>query len=347
VCAVLALALSSRGLTGTFSHAWSSFTSTQVVSNYNPNRLLTTASNRWVWWKEAAGAFSDRPVGGWGAGSFGVVHLLYRRDALPVQQPHSVPLQFLAEAGVVGAVLALAAFGLLLYAAARNVRRWARGPERTLAAALLAGALAYALHSFYDWDWNIPAVSLPALIFIGVLAGSHRPRCAARLDGPGLGARAAWLGGVALWLCAFALSAVLPSLAASKASSALVEAASTAPGALSSAQSSAALATSLDPLSDAGLRAEATVAIHRGELALARVYLRGAVARNPSDELAWSELAQLDAFSGHLSEAMLAAQRVIALDPEGQLAQALLRAGLRSASPGSSATATQTPLPRK
>ena len=347
VCAVLALALSSRGLTGSFSHAWTSFTSTQVVSNYNPNRLLTTASNRWVWWKEAAGAFSDRPVGGWGAGSFGVVHLLYRRDTLPVQQPHSVPLQFLAETGAVGAVLALAALGLLLYAAARNVRRSAHGPDRMLAAALLAGALAYGLHSFYDWDWNIPAVSLPALIFIGVLVGSHRARPAAQIDRPGLGARAAWLGGVTLWLCAFALSAMLPSIAASKATSALVEAASTAPGALRSAQSSAALAASLDPLSDAGLRVEATVAIHRGQPALARVYLRDAVARDPSDELAWSELAQLDAFSGHLSEAALAAQRVIALDPEGQLAQAVLRAGLLSASPESSATATQTPLLRK
>jgi O-antigen ligase len=332
VGAVLALALSSRGLTGTFSHAWSSFTSTQVVSNYNPNRLLTTASNRWVWWKEAARAFSDRPLGGWGAGSFGVVHLLYRRDTLPVQQPHSVPLQFLAETGVVGAVLVLGAFGLLLYAAARNVRRSAHGPERTLAAALLAGAFAYALHSLYDWDWNIPAVSLPALIFIGVLAGSQRPRQAARIDWPGLGARAAWLGGLTLWLCAFALSAVLPSVAASKASSALVEAASTAPGALSSAQSSAALAASLDPFSDAGLRAEATVALHRGQLALARVYLRESVARDPSDELAWSQLAELDAFSGHLAEATLAARRVIALDPKGQLAQAVLRAGFLSAS---------------
>mgnify|MGYP001355753031 CR=1 FL=1 len=170
--AVVALSLSSRGLGGTFSHAWKSFTSTQALSNYNPNRLLTTASNRWVWWKEAAGAFSDRPLGGWGAGSFGVVHLLYRRDTLPVQQPHSVPLQFLAETGIAGALLGLGAFVLLLGAAARSVRGRAQGSERLLAAALLAGAVAYAVHSLYDWDWNIPAVTLPALVFLGVLAGS-------------------------------------------------------------------------------------------------------------------------------------------------------------------------------
>jgi O-Antigen ligase len=347
VCGALALALSSRGFTGSFSHAWNSFTSTQVVSNYNPNRLLTTASNRWVWWKEAAGAFSDRPVGGWGAGSFGVVHLLYRRDTLPVQQPHSVPLQFLAETGIVGALFALAAFGFLLRASASSVRKWSPGPERVLAAALLAGACGYAVHALYDWDWNIPAVSLPALAFIGVLVGSRRPRDPVKIGGPGLGARALWLGGLVVWLCVFALSAVLPSLAGSRANAALVQAASGAPEALQSAQSSAALASSLDPLSDAGLRAEATVALHRGSLARARDYLIEAVGREPSDRLAWSELAQADYLLHDSPAAALAAQRVVALDPEGQAAQTLLRVVLLAASPRDSATGRRTPLPAK
>jgi hypothetical protein len=342
VCGVIALAVS-----GTFSHAWNSFTSTQVVSNYNPTRLLTTASNRWVWWKEAAGAFSDRPAGGWGAGSFGVLHLLYRRDTLPVQQPHSVPLQFLAETGLVGTILALAAFALLLGAAAASVRRWVPGPERMLAAALLAGASAYALHALYDWDWNIPAVTLPALVFIGVLVGRRRRHERPKIDGPVLGTRAIWLGALVLWLCAFTLSVALPSLAASKANSAVVQAASTAPGALRSAQSSAALASSLDPLSDAGLRAEATVALHRGRPARARDYLREAVGREPSDGLAWSELAQVDSLLRDATGATLAAQRAVALDPEGQAAQSVLRLALLAAPPWDSAAASRTPLAPK
>lgn len=344
---VLAAALSSRGLPGTISHAWNSFTRTQAASNYNPNRLLSADSeNRWVWWKEAAGAFSDRPLGGWGAGSFGVVHLLYRRNTLPVQQPHSVPLQFLAETGVVGALLALGALTLLLGVAARGVRRRTSGTDRLLAAALLAGAVAYVAHSLYDWDWNIPAVSLPALVFLGVLAGAaHRPGTP-RLDGPGLGARALWLGALALWLSVFALSALLPNLAASKASAAVVEAGSSSPGILYAAQSSAALASSLDPLSDAGLLAEATIAVHRGQLARARDYLRQAVGREPTDRLAWNQLAQVDLFLRDAAGAALAAQREAALDPEGPAAKLILRAGL-SAPPRQSATSTQTPVPPK
>ena len=97
----------------------------------DPGRLLSADSeNRWVWWKEAASAFGDRPIAGWGAGSFGVLHLLYRHDSLSVQQPHSVPLQFLAETGLIGAALGLGAFVLLLAAAARSVRSRPRSGER-------------------------------------------------------------------------------------------------------------------------------------------------------------------------------------------------------------------------
>jgi len=357
LAAVVAVSLSSRGLGGTVSHAWDSFTSTQAVSNYNPNRLLTTASNRWVWWKEAAGAFSDRPLGGWGAGSFGVVHLLYRRDTLPVQQPHSVPLQFLAETGIVGALLGIGALVLLLGAAGRGIRARARGTERLLAAALLAGAVAYGVHCLYDWDWNIPAVSLPALVFLGVLVGARsrasggargsRATGAPSLERSSLGSRALWLAVLTLWLCVFALSALLPSLAASKANSALIQAASGSPGALRSAQASAALASSLDPLSDAGLRAEASVAIHEGRLARARAELQQAVGRDPTDGLAWNALALVYGLLRDTAGETFALQRMVALDPRAQSAQAIARYELSSAPPGESVTATRTPPPGK
>src|SRR6202023_2392070 len=82
-CVVVVLSLSSRGLTGEVSQLWHDFTTTHVASNVNPSRFFSAASeNRWVWWKEAAGAFSARPWLGWGAGSFPVVHLLYRQDML-------------------------------------------------------------------------------------------------------------------------------------------------------------------------------------------------------------------------------------------------------------------------
>jgi hypothetical protein len=349
IAGLLAITVSSRGLTGTLSHEWKTFTNTHEASISSPSRLFAADSaNRWVWWKEAVGAWSDRPITGWGAGSFPVVHLLYRRDTLSVQQPHSVPLQFLAETGIVGAALAIAAFALLLTVAVKAVRARAPGGERVLAAALLAAAAAYAIHTFYDWDWDIPAVTMPALVLLGVLLGSaagpRKPRVA------GLGIRAVGLVAATLLMCAFALSAAVPSLAGSKANSALVAAASDSAGSLQRAQAGAALATSLDPLSDVGLRVEATIATRRGEYALARRDLLAAVARDPSDAIAWQTLVFVELGLGDISDAMRAADRALLLDPKNafsvELATGLSqRASFDAEPPRDSPTAAQTPLP--
>ncbi len=346
--ALVAIVVSRSGLEGTISHAWKSFTATRTASNYDPSRLLSTDSeNRWVLWKEAAGAFSDRPLGGWGAGSFGVVHLLYRRDTTSVQQPHSVPLQFLAETGIVGTALAFGALALLLLAGLRAVRQPRAGRSRLLAAALLGGAVAYVLHTFYDWAWDIPAVTLPALVFLGVLAASASPparRTGLSSRASGSGAGAIGLGLVSLFLCVYVLSSTLPSVAQTKADSALVAAADPSPDTLLRAQASAALASSVDPLSDAGLRAEAAIAIHRGQFAQARDYLLQAVARDPSDVQAWGQLVSADSFLDDMSGLRQAAQRVIALDPRGREVSATIgELNLIEAPAAASATAIATP----
>ena len=77
-------------------------------------------------WSEATGAWADHPVAGWGAGSFPLLHHRYRHNTLEVLQPHSVPLQFLAELGLIGAALALAALALLTAAGAQRVVAGAR-----------------------------------------------------------------------------------------------------------------------------------------------------------------------------------------------------------------------------
>jgi hypothetical protein len=198
--------------------------------------------------------------------------------------------------------------------------------------ALLGGAAAYFVHLLYDWDWDIPAVTLPVLLFIGVLVGSGRVgprngRESARQP-LSLGTRVIAISGVTIWLCLFVVSALLPSLAASDSGAALVEASSSSRTALADAQAQARQASSLDPLSDAGLRAEASIALHRGALATARYDLERAVGREPSDELAWNELAGVDSLLGDRVAARQAARRVVALDPHGSAARALRRSNL-------------------
>lgn len=349
VIGLIGLALSSRGLGGSITHAWNSFATPQTANVNDPNRLFSASSaNRWVWWKEAVGAWSDRPFGGWGAGSFQVLDLLYRTTSITVKDAHSVPLQWLAETGLFGALLAVGGYGMLLAGGVDAVRRKA-GAERALAATLLAGAAAYAVHAFYDWDWDMPGITFPVLVFLGVLAGSsvgRRPRGVLRSP-PGV--RGVALAACTFVLCVYALSAVLPSLAATKASAALANAGATSSRVgLEHAAATAELASRLDPVSDAGLTAEASIAVRLGESNLARTYLLEALRRNPSDELAWEQLAALELKLGDVGAMRQATKRVLELDPRGADGrQLVLNLTELSTPPNDSATATSTPLPTR
>jgi len=350
---VVSVAGSERGLGGTASALADSFTGAGVEPVSDPARLLSTSSaNRWSWWQEAAGAAADRPVGGWGAASFSVIHRLYRTDQLAVSQPHNVPLQLLAETGLVGAALALGGLGVLLVAALLRVRAMAPGRARELAAALVAGSCAWLAHGLLDWDWNIPGVTLPALAFLGVALarpGVRRPAPgdAVRLAAPepGGGLRGLALTGCVLLLCAVAASALLPAWARAISRDALVTSAGGDEEARRAAANDALFAAGLDPLSAEPLIASATVAQARGRLADAKGYLLEAIERQPYSVDAWSRLAQLAVVTADRDTYAAAARRLLVVDPLGQASRVLSeRGGAFVTPPGLSPTATGTPL---
>jgi O-antigen ligase len=72
---------------------------------------------------------------------------------------HSLYLETLAELGVVG-FLFLMAFLCGTAAAVLRLHRVAPGP----ATALAGGLAVWAVHAGLDWDWEMPAVTLPALL---------------------------------------------------------------------------------------------------------------------------------------------------------------------------------------
>jgi uncharacterized integral membrane protein len=84
----------------------------------------------------------------------------------------------LAELGLIGLAL-LTAFVTGVALVARRVRRVAP----PLAAGPIAGLVCYAAHAPLDWDWQMPAVTLVAIVLGGGLiavsadaAGERRPR---------------------------------------------------------------------------------------------------------------------------------------------------------------------------
>jgi hypothetical protein len=127
-------------------------------------RLETLQSNRYAYWRVAVRAFRAQPIRGVGAGGWSVYWLRYRPVDEGAQDAHSLPLQTAAELGLIGlALLAvfLAGVGIAAADALRAFPALAAGP--------LAGFVVYVAHAPLDWDWEMPAVTLIAIVLAGLL----------------------------------------------------------------------------------------------------------------------------------------------------------------------------------
>ncbi|MGZ8701601.1 MAG: O-antigen ligase family protein, partial [Gaiellaceae bacterium] len=181
-------------------HEFSNKASAQVSDD--PKRILSgSSSNRWRWWKEAWNAFTDKPLQGTGVGTFELIDRVERDTPLATTEPHSVPLQFLSETGIVGFLL----YATVVAAAAIGILR----RERTRAwLALALGAALCFVHSVVDIDWDFVAVQGPLFLTVGALvSGPATPMPPRR-----------WLLSGAVGVCALAAlySVTSPWLAANR-----------------------------------------------------------------------------------------------------------------------------------
>ena len=151
----------------------------EVVND--PSRLGSLNFNsRWCWWNEAWDVFAGHSPEGAGAGTFEIARKRYRTDAGSVLQPHSVPLQQLADGGIAALTLFLLAVVSGVAVAVAALRRL-DGGERAAAVALVAAPAAYLAHSLVDYSWDFLAATVPAMVALGVLAGAgQQPRAMRR-----------------------------------------------------------------------------------------------------------------------------------------------------------------------
>ena len=96
--------------------------------------------------------------------SVGLNRSRLRRIDESVQEVHSLELEMAAELGIIG----LLAFGFLL-AGVGLAGRDALRARAQLAAGPCAASVVWLLHASIDWDWQLPAVSLPVIVLAGAL----------------------------------------------------------------------------------------------------------------------------------------------------------------------------------
>jgi O-antigen ligase len=127
-------------------------------------RLATTDSIRANFWSVAVRGFEDHPIRGLGAGGFETEWRRYRTVLYSTRDAHSLYLETLSELGLAGAA-ALIALVCGVALCARRVYR----TDPALCTGWIAVVSMFAVHAGLDWDWEMPAVTLAAFLFVAAI----------------------------------------------------------------------------------------------------------------------------------------------------------------------------------
>jgi O-Antigen ligase len=176
VTAIVIVAVSIAGVGATHGHPFS-FISRQWHGFSHPETTFSSASHfgdvgsgRYDYWRVALDAVVAHPIGGLGQDNFADYYVKRRHTAQEPEWTHSLELRLLAQTGLVGFGL-FAAFLIAALTAAARARRRDDALIRAVAGIALLPLIVWLIHGSIDWFWEIPALSGPALGFLG-LAGA-------------------------------------------------------------------------------------------------------------------------------------------------------------------------------
>ncbi len=277
-----AVAATHGDLFGFIKRQWNGF-SHPPTSTPSGSHFATVGSGRYDFWRVSLHALATHPIGGLGQDNFADYYVTRRHTDEDPAWTHSFEMRLLAHTGLMGFAL-FAVFIVAALVAAAAARR--RGPPLVQVAAgcALLPLVVWLIHGSVDWFWEIPALSGPALGFLGMAAALGQPHGAAidlrTRTAPARRLRAA-AGVVALVVLVVVLG--LPYLAVRKVSAASDLRQRNPRAALSDL----ADAASLNPLtSDPGVLG-GTIALQIGDPTTAQARFRQAIDREPHGWFAW------------------------------------------------------------
>jgi len=262
-------------------HAYDSFrqpppSSPVPESNLNVRIFKLSSTYRVEQWRAAWQDFEAHPWSGSGAGSFEAYWLQHRTVRQKVRDAHSLYVEVLAELGWPGLLLLCFALGTPLAAALR-----ARASP--LAAPAFGAYVAYLLHAGVDWDWELPVVTLAALLCgVALLVLARRDPDPRRVELRS-GARVS-VGAALVAIAALSVLGLLGNRAFSGATSAV------ASGDFRAGEEHARTAIRLMPWSGEALQQLGDAQLGLGDRAAARLSLLEAVRKSPHDWSIWFDL---------------------------------------------------------
>jgi O-Antigen ligase len=328
---VVALAASSRGLTGEVSHLWTRLTNSNggnLVGD-QPGRLIELSNSRPTYWREGLKVGEHHLLSGVGARGFQTAQLRYSNSTWTVDA-HSYAVETFADFGLIGVAVSLALLVAWVRAANRAlVLRWPRardlrGPpappssseaERIGLLTLFAVVLTFGLHSLVDWTWFIPGNAVVALVCAGWLAGrgpvQDAPAPAGRRRRLSRSPGAALLVTAIAALTAIAVFAIVSPLRSYDSTQSSI--AALVDRDTGAAITDAQRAASADPESINPLLLLATIYSGEGNRVAARAQLVKAATTQPQNPETWEQLGCFDLY--HAPGAVDELRRAYGLEP--------------------------------
>ena len=197
----------------------------------------------------------------------------HRPVEFTVRDAHSLYLETLAELGPLGLGLLLAVLGAPVVAAIRSRRH-------VLVPTALAAYVAYLAHAGIDWDWELPAVTLAALLCAGAILHTDRGTSRPLSEGPRTALVAMTVG-----LGVFAVVSLTSNSAMSASADAIAR------SDRARAKEEARKAERWAPWSSRPWQLLGQVERAQGDAATARAHFREALERNSQDWELWVALA--------------------------------------------------------
>lgn len=282
-------------------------------SSSAPRLLTTTPEQRFEYIRVGWKLFKGSPIGGVGAGNFGIRYDALRHDPKHSQYTHNLGLRALTETGILGFALLVVVVAALAVAAFRAARVHP-GLGRACAVSALAVAAYFLVHDTLDWMDEFPSLAVPALAWPlaasamrGGESPDRQPFRAVLPSGRRIAVIAAVIGIAVLTL-------IPPYLATRFIRRAYATYRVRPDGAYDDLRRAAAL----NPLSIEPLTGKGTIAIYRRQPDVARAAFTAALKRENN----WYprlELALLDAQAGQFATALQTLNGAQALDHDDPL----------------------------
>jgi Tetratricopeptide repeat/O-Antigen ligase len=314
--AVVGFAVVDRSPFSAASDAWTEFKQGGRSPTGKSSRLGAGFSTyRYDYWKVAWGEFKRRPLVGTGADNFNRAYLRKGKSVQAPLYPHSMEMVGLSETGLVGALLLFGAFGTLLVAALRAVRRTDLTGVAAGAGVLMFGY--WLLHSSVDWFWEFPVLAGTALAALGIAAAvareaapSAHPEAPAPRSRPALASPLALVAGLAGFV--LLAGSIVPPWISAREQKRGTELARTNPAA---AIRDFERAADWNPLTPVPYKSAGIVEVRQRDYAAAARWFRRALERDPGDPGVYLFLGAIASHDGDKQEALRLVEKANRLAP--------------------------------